>query len=84
VLRKLPTVAEIAARMGKPERSCHSCEFFQEQSKDPDFGRCHLSAPRLVIVDRDETGEYAETKWPKVLADDFCGQWERNSFDIPS
>ena len=52
--------------MNTPQTTCEQCRFFEPHNED--YGLCRRYAPRP----RTDNGE-AEAVWPRVSADDACG-----------
>lgn len=57
--------------------TCATCKFWAAPAAQPegrdapahDFGRCHFSAP-IVLIEME-----VQTFWPKTLGTDWCGQF---------
>ena len=52
-------------------RSCKSCIYYKYIKGDG--GNCRVKSPVIVQV---QDGDYrtAQTRWPSISADDFCGE----------
>ena len=52
-------------------KDCSSCVWWKEPvtPRKRAYGECHYNAPKVVNAT-------SYKPWPKVRADDWCGQWE--------
>lgn len=60
---------------------CCYCKYFYPIVPDPewvkrDWGECRVLSPRA------EHGVIGS--WPIIIADDWCGKWEKRATDLPT
>ena len=60
-------------------RACEKCAFYRADEDHSQMGECRRYAPRPILYDcsRDTSGPHdgIDVAWPKVLDEDFCGDW---------
>ncbi len=62
-----------------PDENCGNCRYFIRASEHDNTGECHRYAPRphphpkMQIEGKDL---WANTQWPKVDANAWCGEFE--------
>jgi hypothetical protein len=54
--------------MKNSDERCSSCRFYRPRTDD--YGLCCYDPPELTV------GGAAGDGWPKVLASDWCGEWD--------
>lgn len=55
---------------------CDGCRWYAPKAECGDeAGDCRISQPEMFPVEG-MTGQHVVTMWPRVAADDYCGEYE--------
>jgi hypothetical protein len=63
--------------------SCSNCRFGMEEARGSVFARdrgqgwgtCRKNAPTVVVIQSPERAAFSQAAFPRVLADDWCGDY---------
>ena len=61
-------------------RVCGTCKYWTPPPMLSTKGLCHLRAP--TVIENPDTG-MAQTHFPAVAANDWCGEWEARTGPLP-